>query len=319
MPTLRNLIDKVVETTVIPSFTLLGPAIRKRLFEWEDLDAIDMSGKVVLITGGNSGLGFASARRLATMGAAVRIVTRDAHKGRIARAAIASASGNDDVGLYIADMSSLASVGSLAAQVWAREARLDVLVNNAGALLASRHSSVDGHEMTFATMVLGPHLLIKELAPLLEDGGRIVTVSSGGMYTQRLRPHDLQLATEDYSGAVAYAHAKRAQVILTELWAERLKEQGTVVHSMHPGWADTPGIEASLPTFRKVTRPLLRDSNEGADTIVYLAAAGPPGQSTGLFWHDRAPRPTHRMTRTKESASDRATLWKALEEMVHAN
>lgn len=316
MPRLKNLVDRALETTVIPSFTLLGPAIRKRLFAWQDLDAMDLSGKVVVITGGNSGLGFAAAQRLARMGAAVRIVARNAERGESARAQIVKISGNEDIGLYLADISSLDSVRPLCEEIRAHEKKLDVLINNAGALLATRTLTAEGHETTFATMVLGPHLLIRELSPLLAGGGRIIDVSSGGMYTQRLRPKDLELEHEEYKGSVAYAHAKRALVILTEVWAQRLAGQDTVVHSMHPGWADTPGVEASLPTFRKIAGPLLRDADAGADTIVYLAAADLPGNLTGLFWHDRAPRSTHRLSSTKESEADREELWAAVERMT---
>lgn len=316
MPPLKKLVDGVMETTVIPSFTVVGPAVRRKLFAWDDLDGIDMGGKVVLVTGGNSGLGRAAALQLARMGAAVRIVARDPARGERARADIAAQSGNEDLGLYLADLSSLMSVRELCEEVAAREKSLDVLVNNAGSLLASRSLTPEGHEVTFATMVLGPHLLTRRLAPLLAGGGRIVNVSSGGMYTQRLRPNDLELKREDYKGSVAYAHAKRALVILTEMWAERLSAAGTVVHSMHPGWADTPGVQASLPTFRRITGPLLRDADGGADTIVYLAAADLPGRMTGLFWHDRAPRPTHRLAKTRESDADRALLWGSVERMT---
>ena len=93
-------------------------------------------------------------------------------------------------------------------------------------------------------------------------------------------------------------------MVLTELWAEREGERGVVFASMHPGWADTPGLRSSLPRFRSVTRPLLRDEREGADTIVWLATAPASAVPTGLFWHDRRPRPTHRLPR-RESAQDR--------------
>ena len=120
-----------------------------------------------------------------------------------------------------------------------------MLVNNAGALASERTLSVDGIELTFATNVLGPFLLTNLLLPLLEQSkpARIVNVSSGGMYTQRIHLDDLQMDHEEFDGPTAYARAKRAQVILTELWAERLQDTGVVVHAMHPGWVDTPGLE----------------------------------------------------------------------------
>ena len=154
-----------------------------------------------------------------------------------------------------------------------------MLVNNAGALPSERTLSVDGIELTFATNVLGPFLLTNLLIPLLKKStpARIVNVSSGGMYTQRIHLDDLQMAHEEFDGATAYARTKRAQVILTELWAERLQGTGVVAHAMHPGWADTPGMKSSLPRFYGATKRLLRTPQEGADTIVWLGAAARAG------------------------------------------
>jgi dehydrogenase/reductase SDR family member 12 len=129
------------------------------------------------------------------------------------------------------------------------------------------------------------------------------------MYTQRIGGDDLQSARGEFDGATAYARAKRAQVILTELWARRLEGRGVVVHAMHPGWADTPGVETSLPRFYRLTRPLLRTPEQGADTIVWLGAADEPGRSTGRFWHDRRPRPTHLLPWTRETRQEREQLW----------
>jgi NAD(P)-dependent dehydrogenase (short-subunit alcohol dehydrogenase family) len=138
---------------------------------------------------------------------------------------------------------------------------------------------------------------------------RIINVSSGGMYSQKIDVEDLESERIDYDGPQVYARTKRAQVILTELWAERLRGTGVVVHSMHPGWADTPGVETSLPRFYRVTKPFLRSPAEGADTIVWLGAAAEAGLSTGGFWHDRRRRPTHRVPWTKEGLRERELLW----------
>ena len=127
------------------------------------------------------------------------------------------------------------------------------------------------------------------------------------MYTQKLRVDDLQSERGEFDGPKVYARTKRAEVILTELWAEQLAGTGVVVHAMHPGWADTPGVRSSLPRFYKVTRPLLRTPAQGADTIVWLGAAAEPGRSSGRFWHDRRPRPTHRLPMdTGDAAGARA-------------
>jgi NAD(P)-dependent dehydrogenase (short-subunit alcohol dehydrogenase family) len=123
------------------------------------------------------------------------------------------------------------------------------------------------------------------------------------------------MAREEFDGPTAYARTKRAQVILTELWAERLRGAGVVVHAMHPGWAATPGLKASLPRFYSMTKRLLRTPLQGADTIVWLGAAPEPARSSGGFWHDRRRRPTHRVPWTKETPEDRERLWAECERL----
>jgi len=164
--------------------------------------------------------------------------------------------------------------------------------------------------------VLGPHLLTSLLRGRLEPGARVIWVSSGGMYGQRLHADDLEYEHGEYKPTTGYARTKRAQVVLSELWADELREDAVVVHAMHPGWADTPGIATSLPGFRRLTRPILRTNEQGADTVVWLAAADAPLRSTGRFWHDRRERPTHYTGRTKEGEADRRALWEACERLT---
>jgi dehydrogenase/reductase SDR family member 12 len=138
----------------------------------------------------------------------------------------------------------------------------------------------------------------------------VITVSSGGMYTQRLDLATLQLPASHYRGATAYARAKRAQVALSAEWARRLAGTGVAFHAMHPGWVDTPGIAAALPAFHRLTRPILLSPEQGADTITWLATAPPGRLGSGQFWHDRRPRPEHLLpwTRGKDPAIPRK-LW----------
>jgi NAD(P)-dependent dehydrogenase (short-subunit alcohol dehydrogenase family) len=152
------------------------------------------------------------------------------------------------------------------------------------------------------------------LRPVLKDA-RVVVVSSGGMYAQKLAADDPEYLEGEYSGTVAYARTKRMQVALAPVLQERWAADGIALHTMHPGWADTPGVVTSLPVFHKVMGPLLRDPALGADTIVWLAATDPaPGG--GQFWMDRAPRPEHYLRSTRESAADLDRLWTYVRESL---
>jgi NAD(P)-dependent dehydrogenase (short-subunit alcohol dehydrogenase family) len=129
------------------------------------------------------------------------------------------------------------------------------------------------------------------------------------MYARKLDVEDLQFERKPYNGVTAYAQAKRAQVILTELWAEKLAGSGVTANAMHPGWVDTPGVQTSLPTFHRLSRKSLRTPEQGADTIIWLAAAKSVAGVSGRFWFDRQERTTHLLSRTQSSARDRQRLW----------
>ncbi len=310
-----SLFDTVLDRTILPGYTRLGYRMRRGMWRAEEMQS--MGGKVVLLTGGTSGLGLAAAEGFARLGATVRLAVRSKQRGERARAQIVARSPNRDVQLDLCDLSDLKSVRRLAERLSEETARLDVLVNNAGTLTRERTLSVDGIELTFATNVLGPFLLTNLLLPLLEQSepARIINVSSGGMYTQRIHLDDLQMTHEKFDGPTAYARTKRAQVILSELWASRLRDTGIVVHAMHPGWADTPGLESSLPRFYALTKRLLRTPQEGADTIVWLGAAARPARSSGGFWHDRRERPTNRVPWTRQTPQDHKRLWAECERL----
>jgi NAD(P)-dependent dehydrogenase (short-subunit alcohol dehydrogenase family) len=316
LPDPRELADGLLEVSVIGSFTRIGFEARRRLFGWEDLSTRRLDGRIVLVTGATSGLGLEAATTLARMGASVRILGRSADKAEAARSSIVAETGNDDVGAYLADLGDLDATRRVADEIREHEPRLDALVHNAGALLTEYRETPQGHEVTFATMVLAPHLLTRELRPLLGAGARVIWVTSGGMYTQALDVDTLELGPDGYRGSVAYAKAKRAQVVLTELWAKRLRDDGVAVQAMHPGWADTPGIHESLPTFSKLIGPLLRDRAEGADTIVWLTAADEPGRTTGRLWLDRHPRSTDKLPSTRTSPEERDRLWALVERLT---
>jgi NAD(P)-dependent dehydrogenase (short-subunit alcohol dehydrogenase family) len=243
------------------------------------------------VTGASGGLGLATARGLSRLGAAVHITGRDASRLDDARSMLFEEQPLAEVTTHVADVSDLAATAEFARQLSAEVPRLHAVVHNAGVMPAKRTTTPEGHELTLATHVLGPHVLTYGLRKALA-GGRVVLVTSGGAYGQRLDADDPEYAAGDYSGVTAYARTKRMQLVLTELWARDLEPNGIRVHSMHPGWADTPGVTDSLPRFAAVTGPLLRDADSGADTAVWLTATD-DAIGTGGFWHDRRRRPTH--------------------------
>ena len=299
------MLDSILDKTVV-GYTALG-------YRWRSHPAIDanLEGKVAVVTGATSGLGRETARALAGLGATVIVVGRNPRKTETVAGRIRRETGSRRVHTEIADLSSMEEIRMLAGRI---RASVHLLVNNAGVLLPERTETAEGFETTFATNLLGHFLLTNLLIDKLEAPARIINVSSGGMYTQRVRVDDLQMSRGRYDGRIAYARTKRAQVILTELWADALRDRGIVVHSMHPGWADTPGVSESLPLFHKLTKPLLRTPAQGADTIVWLCASDEAGSSSGQFWHDRQPRPTHRLLGTKETEEERQALWDRLAE-----
>ena len=162
-------------------------------------------------------------------------------------------------------------------------------------------------ELTYQTHVVAPFLLTQLLLPLMGEGSSVITVSSGGMYLQGLRPDQLRHGPAPYDGVRAYAMAKRAQVVLNGEWARRL--DSPMFHAMHPGWADTPGVAHSLPGFHRIVGPWLRSPEQGADTIVWLAS-NPEGLGpSGRFWLDRRQRGTIRLPWTATSTETSQELW----------
>ena len=301
-------LDGLLDQTVVFSYPRLGYTLRRPFW---DSGIADMSGKHVLITGANAGLGYAAAEGLAKLGAILHLVARNPERGEIARQHLIKATGNSQIRLEIADVSDLDAVRAFASHFLAETDRLDVLIHNAGVLLPERQVSADGIEMTWATNIIGPFLLTALLEECLIDSApaRLLFVSSGGMYTQRLMLDDWHSEKDNFDGVRTYAQTKRAQVILGELWAQRLRENDVSVNTMHPGWADTPGLKVSLPRFHRLLRPFLRSAAQGADTLVWLAASPDLETETGRFWFDRRARSTHKLASTRDTESDRRQLW----------
>ncbi len=301
------IIDTLLDRSIALGYGNVGLLARRRLPGWP-ADPPRMDGAVVLVTGAASGLGLASAKAFARLGATVHALARN-------EARAAESVGRPEV----CDISDLAALRRFAEDFAHREPRLDVLVNNAGVMPGDRTPSPDGHELMFTTHVLAPLALTALLAEPLGRAapGRVINVSSGGMYSQSLPVGDWESERTAYSPKQFYARTKREEIVITELLAARLRDRGVVVHAMHPGWVDTEGVRRWMPVFRKVTGPIIRTPDQGADTIVWLGAAPEPVQRTGLFWQDRRPRPTnYRLGASPDSDRDRRALWAYCEDAL---
>ncbi|KAK3043934.1 hypothetical protein RJ639_000633 [Escallonia herrerae] len=248
-------------------------------FKPEDVQT-RIEGKNCVVTGANSGIGYATAEGLASRGATVYLVCRNKERGEAALSKIQSMTGNKSVYLEVCDLSSVSEIKSLASRFYSKDVPVHVLTR---------------YELNFAVNVLGTYTTTELMLPLLEKAApdaRVITVSSGGMYTAPLTK-DLQFSDSNFDGVEQYARNKRVQVALTEKWAEMYNNEGIGFYSMHPGWAETPGVAKSLPSFSKSFSGKLRSSEEGADTIIWLALQAKEKLASGSFYFDRAEAPKH--------------------------
>ena len=307
---LMSTLDTAMDRTVVIGYSRLGYLTRRGWWDPRDPSPRALDGATAVVTGANSGLGKATTAGLARLGATVVMVVRNLDRGEQAADEIRAEVTDADLEVESCDVSSLESVRDLTARLQRAGRPVDTLVHNAGVLPAERTETPEGHELTLATHVLGPLLLTEGLRVLLRasSAARVIMVSSGGMYTQRLASDDPEYRTGTYKGAIAYARTKRMQVAFTPPLARRLASDGVAVHALHPGWADTPGVTGSLPGFARLMGPLLRTPEQGADTTVWLAATTPAPPS-GHFWHDRRRRPDLLLPWTRYSPQELDTAW----------
>ncbi|XP_071715900.1 uncharacterized protein [Rutidosis leptorrhynchoides] len=276
------------------NFTKSGYINHSKHFNPEDM-SIKIDGKNCIVTGANSGIGYATAHGLASRGATVYMVCRNKERGEAALSEIQSATGNQNLHLEVCDLSSINDIKSFASRFKAKDVPIHVLVNNAGLLENTRVTTSEGFELNFAVNVLGTYGMTELMLPLLEKtqpDARVITVSSGGMYTSPLTT-DLQFSSGEFSGPEQYSRNKRIQVALTEKWAKKYGEKGIGFYAMHPGWAETPGVSKSLPSFSQKFEGKLRTSEEGADTEIWLALQPKEKLVSGGFYFDRTEAPKH--------------------------
>lgn len=274
----------------------------------------------VVLTGCTSGIGREIAIELARAQVELIIINRDATKA-LELVQELQKRFDANVHSYICDLSNINQTLATARRIRKDFPTLDGLINNAGVLLNERQETNEGLETNFAVLLMAPFVLTQTLLPALEanatqDPARVINMCSGGLYTQGLHLDDLQYEKGKFNGAKAYARAKRGLLDITEHQARLYDKYKVVFHAMHPGWVLTPGVEKSMKSFLKVTRKVLREPFQGADTAVWLALAETPAKSSGLFWLDRAQHTTSVFPGTKTHPSEQAELFNKLESMM---
>jgi len=270
----------------------------------------DMKGKVVVITGGTSGIGRVAAERLADMGARLVLVARDKSRGETAMLRLRQRAPGLAHDIHYADLSRIAEMKRVAAEISGAEARIDVLVNNAGALFGSRHVTEDGLERTFALNHVAYFVLTHGLRERLVAAApaRVVNVASDAHRGARLDFRDLQLAA-GYRGFAAYGRSKLCNVLFTRELARRWTGRGITANSLHPGFVATRfGDESGgLMSYGiRVAKLFAISPERGADTIVYLASSDEVADVNGGYFYKRRPATPSPEARDDQAAS---RLW----------
>ncbi|MHA2352422.1 MAG: SDR family oxidoreductase [Candidatus Thorarchaeota archaeon] len=272
-----------------------------------------LKDKVCIVTGSNSGIGKETALALAEMGAKVVTVVRNKESGEEACSEIIEVSGNSSVDLMICDLSSMESIRNFASEFRNKYNRLDVLVNNAGAVISKRQLTIDGFERTLAVNYLAPFLLTHELLPLLKGStpSRVINLSSGLHKRAKLNLDDLQ-SESSYKSRNVYGSAKLMVVMHTYEMARRLKDTGVSVNVVLPGFVATnlgrsSGSLASRVMFGMM-KPFQLNPKEGAETSVYVASSPDVEGVTGKCFEKKEAIETSEITNDAELQKQ---LWDA--------
>ena len=306
----QNFLSKIYDLAVVPSYTKAGYTLRSQEWPADEIDA-DLSSKIFLVTGASSGIGYAIARDLAFRNARVILLCRNAKKAHNVQKDLIALTRNNKIMIEICDLSKVNSIKRLTSRILDWYPRIDGLINNAGIMIHQKEFTEEGYEKTFATNVLGHFMLTYDLLPKLMQSKdpRIVDVTSGGMYTQKLNINLMLKGFKIHDGMKSYAQTKRAQVILCQIWGQKLKKLGFSHNCMHPGWVRTPGVETSMPKFFNFFEDILREPHEGSDTAVWLAAGKSVKGNYGQLYFDRVKRRQYLLPATKESKATRKHLW----------
>ncbi len=248
---------------------------------------LTMQGKTCLITGGSGGIGKATALALANQGAEVIIVNRDPRRGEAALRELRQRSGNPNIHLHLADLSSQSEIRRLAAEILAQYPRLHVLVNLAGSMFKKRMHTADGLEMNLALNYLSGFLLTNLLLDRLVASApaRVVNVTSIAHWWGKINFNDLE-NLRCYNVFGAYGNAKLAIILFTRELARRLDGSGVIANCVHPGIVSTGIVEHLVPgsLVHRIADFLLLTPQEGADTVVFLASSPEANTYNGQYF-----------------------------------
>lgn len=276
-----------------------------------------MQGKVVVITGATSGIGLVAAQRLAAMGARIVMVARDKGRAEAALASLPKSNGGAAHSVHYADLSRLSEMKRVADEIAAAEPKIDVLMNNAGALFGSRIVTADGLEMTFAVNHMSYFVVTEGLRERLVStkGARVVNTASDAHEGARLDFNDLQSAN-GYRGFKVYSRSKLCNILFTRELARRLHGTGVTANSLHPGFVNTRfGDESGgmLSVGVRIAKKFAISVEKGAETMVYLASSNEVANVSGAYFYK-----CKVATPSKEAQDDQAAakLWKESERIA---
>lgn len=270
-----------------------------------------MTGKTVVITGGTSGIGQVAAEALAGMGARIVLIARDPSRGEMTMTRLRAQGPVAKHAIHYADLSRLSEMKRVGREIAAAEPRVDILINNAGAMFSRREVTEDGLELTFATN----HVAYFVLTHLLRDKlvasapARVISTASHAHKGAKLNFDDLQL-TKGYSGFKAYGRSKLCNILFTRELARRLDGSGVTANCLHPGFVATRFGDGNTQGFGAQVFGFLKNfaitPEKGADTIIYLASSDVPAKVTGAYFYKR-----QETTPTREARDDQSArrLW----------
>lgn len=270
-----------------------------------------MRGKVVVITGATSGIGLVAAERLSAMGARLVLIARDKTRGEATLAGLRKSGSDANHTIHYADLSRIHEMKRVAAEVAAAEPRIDVLINNAGALFSSRTVTEDGLELTFATNHMSYFVVTHGLRErlLATKGARVINTASDAHEGKKLDFNDLQ-AANGYQGFKVYGRSKLCNILFTRELARRLQGTGVTANSLHPGFVNTRFGDQSgglLSLGVRIAKAFAISVEKGAETLVYLGSSDEVKDVSGAYFYKcRVAKPS-KEAQDHEAA---ARLWK---------